>query len=338
MRIGYFGACTCLSSCFESVSQSLASTILSLDKIRRDPEAFQKTLLIALSIIRGLNYHCNTHYLPNLIKVLDQAPSFDVYGFCRLPHELTHPYRPECLDEYAILDRLEVILCNNWQLGRPDDKGDNRDYAVRMFAKVQLAAFLNKMVDDSQDFRNEADVKIVMQHWFERTLQANPEAGFNPQCIDLHMLPIAIKEPSFLDSLKMVIFIFVDIACVPAFLQGWSLIDLAPYANTIGKFSLFSWISYQSLDDWIWQGMCAGHLTHFLATGYSLWQGGMTPGETRNAKWLMAMSIAESGYCLSIILKHDPKLINILAFIAKSLGVLTFLLISRSTFFYNDKD
>ena len=85
MRIGCCEACGCLSFCYESAKQALAATILTLDEIRCNPDAFQKTCILAESVIQGFNFYFHTNYLPEFVEILDVAYFFDFYGFSGFP-------------------------------------------------------------------------------------------------------------------------------------------------------------------------------------------------------------------------------------------------------------
>jgi hypothetical protein len=335
MRIGC-GSCACLYSCYDFTQKALATTVIKLDEIRRDPEAFQKACIVGRSVIQGINICCQRNYCPQFISVLNFAESFDFYGFFRLPRYFIYPYVPELLDEYAILDQLEVILCDNWNLGVPDEQGRARDNDVHQFAKAQLTAFLDKMVDDDQTFRTEEEVKTVLNHWLKKTLEVYPQAPFDPQVINLHHLSIPLKKRPRLEVLIDATFVGIDIACVPAFLQDWGLIDLARYSNQLGNFPSLKSMHGLSLDTSIWGAMSLGFSLQFIYAGYCLIQGGLTPAESKDAKWLMAASLAEFLYALANHQKKDPRLIIFLALIAKSLGLLGFLCASKPSFFNND--
>jgi hypothetical protein len=333
MRIGCFQSCACLSSCYEFAKKSLTATVIKLDEIRKDPEAFQKACIVVRSIIQGINFYYRTNYLPELVKILHVTESFDFYGFCRMQHSLLHPYLPDRLEEYVILDQLEVILCHNWHLGIPDDKRQNRDPLVRQFAKDQLNAFLEQMVENEQDLRTEEEVKTLLYQWLVQTLEANPIKTFDPYGIDLKDLKIPLKKTTWLDVLTDCTFVVIDIACVPAFLREWSLINLSHYANRLGRLPFLSWMPNQDLDEWIWGTMGAGYLLQFCQGCHRLWQGELTRKEANDAKWQIVAALAECLYCFAILQKRDPRLITLLAFTAKSLGLLRFLFAPKPSFF-----
>lgn len=333
MRIGCGEACACVVSCYESAKHACATTILTLNEIRSSPEAFQKTFLIALATLRAVNFHCNTNYLPHLVSVLESVPAFDFYGCCRLPRFYLHPYNVERLDEYDILDQLEVILCDNWHLGLPDAQGKNRDVHVREYAQDQLNVFFRKMADDDLDFGSEKEMKTILHNWFEKTLEANPKKDFDPHNLNFQSLKINLKSISWMESAIIYSFVFADIACVPDFLHMWDLIDLAPYANQIGKIPFFSWVPGQVLDEWIWGVLSVGFLLQFINAFQALREGDLSSDEQKDAKWVIVASIAEFIYCSSNILLKNHQWINALALIAKSIGLIAFLNASKPTFF-----
>ena len=336
MRIGCFQACSCLSACYESTKQTLCLTITKLDEIRKDTEAFQKLCILALATLRSINHHCRTHYFPHLIEVLDTAPAFDFYGFCRLPRLFLYPYTAQRLDEYALLDQLEVILCQNWHLDLPDDKQQNSDSPVCGFIKMQLTAFLKKMLEKEIEFRTAEEVKNALQAYLVATLEANPQQrklGFDPYSISLQDLKIELKKDSWIEKIIKYTFVGVDIICIPDFLQGWGLVNLASYTQKIGQLPIFGWVARYSLDEWVWRSLGVGHFLNFFNATYSLWKGGLTAGEAKDAKWLRAASLAECLYCLSVIRKTGSGWTNGLAIIAKSLGLMAFLAASEPIFF-----
>lgn len=339
MRIGCFDACACVSYCYETAKQVLSVTVLKLNDIKHSPEAFQKACIIALSIIRAINYQYNTHYLSHFITVLDSAPAFDFYAFCKLPRYLLHPYYPERFDEYDLLDQLEVILCDNWHLGIPDEHGQNRDPVVQAFAQDELTAFLETMLDNQLDFSTEEEVKTILHNWLEKRLETNPENDdFDPHNINLQDLKINLKTISWLEYSIIFSLTFADIACVPDFLQIWELVDLAPYTHAMGQVPILSYATQYAIGDWVWGALCTGFTLQFINAAQDLWNGNLSPQEAKDAKWIMVASIAESVYCFANLQHRDPKLINCLALVAKSLGLIAFLSASRPTFFTAGED
>lgn len=236
MRIGCNKACACLVPCYESAKQTFAATLLILDEIQSNPEAFQKAAILAESIIQGINFIFHTNYLPELIKILDVAQSFDFYGFCKIPHYLFHI----------------------------DTRG-------------------------------------------------------------------GLKNIHFLERLDDAIFIVVDVGCIPAFLQDWSLIDLTWCSEAIGRVSCLAWATETSLDDWVRRGMCLGFIVKASEALRKLYVKSLIPVEKRNAHLIVAASVAECFYNGSILLRSDPRWITFFALFAKSLGLLQILLAPKET-------
>lgn len=337
MSIRCEGVYLSIIACCQSTKRIVVKSLLTLNEIRRNPDPFQKTCLVALSAIRALNDYRNTHYLPELLTVLDAAPAFDFYPCFRLPSCFLHPYRAERFDEYHLLDQIEVILCKNWRIGVIDDQEKNRDSTVRKFAKKELAAFLDWMIDQNADFGSEKEIQSILQNWFKNKLEAAPQEGYIPGLIDFSKLEVVLKSFSILEKISMLGLIFADIVCVPDFLQTWGVIDLAPFASAVGALSFFSWVPNQNLGDWVWRGLCTGFVFQCLQAAQTLSEGNLSSSQAKEAGVALVASIAESVLCISNLLKWNDQLINGLALIAKSMGVIVFLMTSKPVFFAEKK-
>lgn len=313
MRIGCQEACACLTYCYESVMQTAASTIESLERGRRNPEVFQKTCILVSSTIQGFNFLAKSNRLPEFASILNMAQSFDFYGFCRLPRYIFHPYIPGRLDEDVILDQLETILCQNWKMGQ-------RDRKVRTFAKERLVDLLEEMLELDFDVRTEAEFRTLLQDkmvdFLEHSPKQYPRGEFDPQLIDISALSVKLKRITFLEYLSDFIFIGIDIACVPSFLHDWAIFDLSLISNKLGR------IAYYSLDDWISAFMCIGYSILFIEAFRSLISDDLSRDERRNAKWIMVASVAETLYNGAILFKKELHVITFLAIGAKLLGLI----------------
>lgn len=321
MRIGCGQACACLSSCFQYAKQSFMATILTLDKIRSNPETFQKTCIVVQSAIQGFNFYRGTDSLPRLVHVLEIAHSFDFYGICRLPRYIFHPYTADQIDEMTTLDQLETILCANWQRGV-------RDPEVRHFAKTSFLHLLEQMDDHDDDVRTEEDFKKLLESWLAVCLERHPKDGFDPARINLQDLAVPLKKAHILETLGDVIFIVIDIACFPAFLQDWSLVDLSFISKRMGSFAALA-----TLDEWIMGGMCVGYLMNFLEAFRRVFREQLTLPELRNEMWVMTASTLDFLYNFAMLQQRDPRLIIALAFFAKLAGIIQIVSLPKPSFF-----
>jgi hypothetical protein len=315
--------------------RTFAAAVIQLDQIRQDPEALQDSFIIVRSIIQGINFYFHAHYLPRLVTVLDAAQTFDFYGFYRLPRYFLYSYTPQRIDEYAMLDQLEVALCHNWCLGTPDTQGLKRDSNVRQFAKEQLKALLEEMVENDQDCRTQEEVKSFLCRWLTQFLEANPDKNFDPHKIDLQNVSIPLKKTPWLQALSDGIFVLSDLSCLPYYLQAWNLIQLSFYANKMGHLPFLSWVPRQSLDNWVWGLTSIGYFLQCSQAVCCLGRAHLQE-EAVKAKWLVVASVAEFVYSLAIHQKQDMRLIVFLAFIAKSLGLIHFLYAPEHAFFNKD--
>lgn len=332
MRIGCREACACLSSCLDHASQAFTATVLACSKIAKDPEALQKSCILAHSILLGSNLYFHTTRFLKLIEVLDVAQSFDFYGFCKLPRYISHTYQAERIDGTALLNTLETVLCDKWDIGQPGNDGDLQDPNVRQFAKDQLDAFLTLMMEDGIDYRTEDEFRTALKNWLSLALRKNKE-GFDPDIIDLSSLSIPLKKSSWLEVLADFSFIFADIFCVPDFLQQWNIIDLSSISNRLGSFQAFSWLTKWSLDEYVRGAMCFGFAMQFFEALHCLVQPDLKPEHAKSAKWLLVVSTTEFLYNSAILQKKDIRLITFFAFIAKFTGVASFLMQPEHSFF-----
>lgn len=331
MRIGC-EACACLSTCMDYAKQAFNVTVLACTKIMGDAEALQKSCILAHSILLGSNLYFHTNRLPKLIEILDTAQSFDFYGFCKLPRYLIHSYQAEKIDEYALLDRLEAVLCDKWDVGQTDKNGALRHPAIHHFAKEQLNAFLTQMIEDDVDFCTEDECRTSLKNWLSLALKENKE-GYDPDIIDLSSLAIPIKKFSWLEILADISFIIVDIGCIPDFLQQWEIIDLSTLCNHFFSCRAFSWLPQTRIDDYVRSFMCVGFMLQFFEALRCLTQSDLNSEDKKNAKWILAVTSTEFLYNLTILQKRDIRLITFLAFIAKSIGVMAFLMKPDHSFF-----
>ena len=328
MRIGCGQACACISSCYEKTKQSFVATVLTLDEIRNNPETFQKTCIVVQSFIQGINFFRHTNYLSDLVSLLDTAHSFDFYGICRLPRHIFHFYNPDRVDEWAILDQLESILCANWKLGENDAKGRLSDPRVRQFAQKQIKSLLKQMDLNQDEARTEEEFKKLLKAWLIIAVKALRPDGFNPNTIELEELKIPLKKLHIFESLGDWIFIGVDIACFPAFLQYWNLIDLSSISNRMGRLSLIA-----NLDDWIMGTMCVGYLINIFEAARRLHQENLNVEERRHEKWVISAAALDILYNLTMLKEADIRWVTFFAFAAKLTGIIQILLIPKPTFF-----
>lgn len=334
MRIACHEACACLSSCYEYAEHAFAVTILTCDKVLSDVEAFQKTCILGESIIQAFNLYYQTNYLTEFVNFLDIAQSFDFYGFCRIPRYFFLPYQADRIDDNALLDDLEIVLCENWGIGECEDPKEYGDPDVHQFAKEQLTAFLTHMSEEEIAYHSEEDLRTALKNCLFLTLKKNKDntpEGFDPDFIDLNSLSIPLKKTRVLEVIIDFTFIFVDIGCIPVFLQEWSLINLSGVADRLSQIRFLSWISQQSLDDNVRRLMCAGFILQFFNALYTLCLTDQSE-DAKAAKWMMAASAAEFLYNLTILKRKNIRIITGFAILAKSIGLIQFMITPKPSF------
>lgn len=335
MRIACHEACACLSSCYEYAEHAFAVTILTCDKVLSDVEAFQKTCVLGESLIRAFNLYYHTNYLTEFTKFLDIAQSFDFYGFCRIPRYFFLPYRADRIDENTLLDDLETVLCEEWGLGGYDeDPNEYYDPDVHQFAKEQLAAFLAHMGEEEVAYHSEEGMRTALKNYLVLSLKKNKDnvhADFDPDFIDLNSLPIPLRKNRVLEVIIDFTFIFVDIGCIPVFLQEWSIVNLSSVVDRLSQIKFFSWIGQQNLDDNVRKLMCVGFILQFFNALYTLHLTDK-PEDAKDAKWMLAASAAEFLYNITILKRKNIRIITGFAILAKTLGLIQFLMIPKPSY------
>jgi hypothetical protein len=171
---------------------------------------------------------------------------------------------------------------------------------------------------------DDAKFSQLLQKWIIDERRAFPEQlpdTWLASQVDLQNLKVIQKDDSWLENLSDLTFLVVDVICVPTFLRDFNLIDLASYANKLGKFRVLSWVPGQSLDTWVRGGLCLGFLLRFLEASRSIRYDRLGESSQKRAYWELAISISEFVFNFSAFCQAKVPVVIFLTFIAKSIGV-----------------
>ncbi len=316
--------CTSLTNYCEKAQQTILTTILEINEIRLDPEGFQRICLVALSILQGINYYCERPYLPQLVAILDISNTLDFYGFLKIPYQLFHAIDSNKIDEFRTQKQLEHQLCLNWGIGQENEEGLKQNSTIHDFSQASLRTFLKQMSAYDLAWIDDKEFSQVLQKWMVGELTAQPDHllnGCTAHQIDLQKLKVIQKENTWLENLTDLTFLTVDVICVPTFLRDLNLLELASYANSLGRFKLFSWVPGQSLDTWVRGGLCIGFFVRFLETCRTLKYDRLGESTKKRAYWELAVSITEFAFNISAFSQVREPVVIFLTFIAKSIGI-----------------
>lgn len=111
----------------------------------------------------------------------------------------------------------------------------------------------------------------------------------------------------------------IDLLALPCFLQDWGLIDLAPVVRAIGRFPIFSWVVYFSLDQAVRAIMC---LNFVLKAVHGVVLFVRHDDRVAVALYLM-FSLGELAYNAAILCSCPAQVIGVLAALAKGFGLLS---------------
>lgn len=310
------------SAYFANTIQTLYPGLVTFTKICQDIDASQKAALFALSTIKCINYYLSKDYLPGLIIVLGSAAYFDFFGFIRDAHLYTHPFIVDRLDKIDLHKQIHDFLCSHWNV-----KDEEKD-ALSDDIKTQLISIFKEMEDENITFSFEEDISRYITNSFK----ANPMKNW-PAIDFIFNLKIKLKERSFLDLAAIIAFVVTDVTCVPSFLDEFNIIKLSHYTPIIGRIPVFSRLAKTSYDDWIWRILTLGNCFTAVNSALALKNCKLSDDEKKNNCWLLASSVAECVYGLSILLKKDDIVITHLALVAKLLGLVAFLVHSNPPHF-----
>jgi hypothetical protein len=252
-----------------------------------DAEALQKSCIFFQSIFKALDLMQRQQRFNRLIEILEVAQSFDFYGFSRLPKRYFHPYSIETIDRQVI--ESQVSLAKHQLL-------------TNFFLEIEK----EEQVFTAEEFRNALSGKV---------------GAVLPSNINL------LKKESWLAYLIDWTFIFVDIACIPVFLQDWSLLNLSRLASVTGINRMIDWSTKISLDEIVRWAMCLGFSLQFIQAVNQLSDG---KEESKKEAWRsLATSTAEFFYNYAILKHQSIAQITALAFFAKLFGLYQILSSSR---------
>lgn len=302
------------------ITEGAITSLYELKDLLCDPEGLQKTCLVALSILQGINCYRDQPCLPKFEKMLDIANSFDFYNFLKIPYHLFHLVDSDKIDEFQTLNEIEKALCTAW-IGR---EGIERDPDIHLFAQKCLEDLLGHMNQFEIAFIDDARFKIMLQEWLVEKLNANPvdyPMHWYRDRIDLSRMAVIQKKDTRFETASNFAFIWVDLMCAPAFLGEWKLLDLASAAASIGKYRLFFWVPSQNLDSWIRGVLCTAFMLKFCDACTCLMRGNLGTATKKRAQWDLVVSAAEFLFNFSALCKVRMPVVIFLTFVAKSLGV-----------------
>lgn len=305
-----------LSSCYHSTLHGLKATFCLLEEVTQNLEAVHKISQVALAIFQGYNLYRGRDNFSKFMQFLDTANVDDFYEILELPHTLFYTINAHRIDEYKLLDALEIILSKNWPRTEID---------IRSFAKKNLQQLLEQMRDEERAYRH----PIHFNKKLEKLLRTDLEQQINDERLqhtlisrlDLNALEIHLKPFSFIDLFHQVAFSMAMIGCVVVFLEEWEVIPhFSKIAEQIGRYS--SWIAklVPHIEQMATAALCVGFLAKFISAWKVFYHPQSTPNQMTGARYDLYVSAAECLFNLILLRRRDSWLAILSTIVAKSLG------------------
>ncbi len=313
-------------SLYENCKDAFISILSGLRAVRRDPEAFQKAGLVAFSAIQAINLHFGKNYLPNLVTLLEEVPTYDFFGILRLPYALSHPYGVERIDQDNTLNQLERLLCNHLEI---DEDDIELKLEVHHFSQQKLLEVLVLLAEEEISFPHVRELeKFIFRH-LENHCQHH-SLFLHKKKLSFDQFKITLYPVSMLENGAFLFSSMADVLCVPDFLHNWKVIDLSPLTKTLGRYPAFSFATKYSLGDLVWSCLLLSFILQAILSVNQLRTEDLSKEERKEITWKLVATIAESLFCLSNLLCKNAKVINLLCLFAKTTGLVSFFMPSKS--------
>ncbi|CAF23132.1 hypothetical protein [Candidatus Protochlamydia amoebophila] len=302
----------------QAAFQSIGKGVIKLKKYRNNPEIFQKTAQIAISIIQYYNWHHGIVVYPKLERTLSTANMHDFYQILKEPRGFLCPIKAESINAPQALENIVNKLCVIF----PNfDRG-----ALRQTVQKHLQAQLDSMVANDDAYTSTEDFALALQNRLQEPI-ADLTSSSILNVVDLNDVKIPVIHRTLVDKIVDVTGLFINMGCVGLYTNAWNLVDTGAWAMRIGQNSGFGWVKYQSLETWVRGGVTFAFGAKLFEATRKLLDEKLTPTARRNAKIDAISSLFEFvyqgvGYLNHRnILKVSPGLFYAGAIITKGVGI-----------------
>lgn len=222
-------------------STQAASVITGLNKIRNNPSDYQRvTQLIASAILLHNERHGGALLSKFAVTLLHTSTIHNFLSFIKLPSVYFYGLRIHRIDVPELSDNLF-----NAPLESGHTSVANKDQVIRNV----LNTHLKKMATQDLGYRNKDELKKVLDTQLVK-------AGVY---LDLTHVEIPLRRITITDRLEQACFVFVDIGCIPLYLQAWDLdpkeaahkllnfVGFSDLSNKLGQIQIFKRVSGEAL-------------------------------------------------------------------------------------------
>lgn len=312
--------------------------VTAVYEYRKDPDLFQKTCQVGWATLLAVNAYRGGKALSRVSASLWHAANMQNFeGFLKIPYNTIYTIRANTIDEWQLKASLKGIIQTNFQLDELDAEG-----LAKAIVRVRLLEMSNGDDLNHYAFSNSAD----FIHAFHARLR---DAKFKDEVEKIYPghqavltglgnqlalnLNIKLKHESLLNKISRISFVFVDIGCVPMYLQEWGIFvshsvsnaahmaDLGKYADAIGQSKVGQWVSKQNIEEWVIAGCCLAFGAKLLESVRVLRDQKLTESQKKAVQWDIVASATELVFCYTLAIQAREVTIIAWTLIAKTTGI-----------------
>jgi len=314
-----------------------ANACVKLTEFRNNPEIFQKICQIACAIFLVQIERNPSSSFSQLASAFSTAGMQDFYRLFKLPKHLLFPIDVSRIDEHALLQSLQVILCDHFQVGYQVDSDGSiskiQDDNMEPFAKAGMNKQLQVMAKTGDSYKSTDEFKAVLQKRFAalKTIRRDRngvDVSYNFESLDLGQLHVPIIPLSFTEKLESTIWHVANSGCLLLYLREWGIAPIAEWSEKLGAYPGLSLMKRGDLESTLRLFICTAYLLKLFEAVKKLRSNSLPLEERRNARWMGTASFAEIIFNGSAflhrqkILSADLIVIQSMAIIAKGIGII----------------
>lgn len=161
--------------CYE-VQQNASAAIVHLKDLRNDSEFFLKICQVAVAALQLLmERYPHIGYLAKFQVTLATASMHDFYRFLQQPRRWFFPVDAMSIDENAILDSLEKVLCENLNVGF--DVPVNPQVNVENVDEAEAEAEVEPEQAQERVYKGDSNVRCIAKAYLSKQLEVMLGAG-----------------------------------------------------------------------------------------------------------------------------------------------------------------
>ncbi len=256
--------------------QAFLTTVVKLSQGKKDAGILQKSMRIAIAILR-----MTESYLPAKTLILSFSVVVnlqDSFTLLQFPKNFFYPISAETIDLDKQREKISAFI---------------GDASVKSHLKENNAAEIIVQLFKPGSCYSERDFQTKVQELIQ---QKNDTFGFKPS---LPHIPIIYKA-TVLEKMNSWMWTAVNVSCLGLYLQSWNFLDTAKWAERIGQYELFAGVmKNRTAEEGVVGLVGASFFVKMIAACQRLFD--TSPVVRRDAEWDIFSSSCETVLNLSIL-------------------------------------